>query len=101
MILLVPFPDKSGQVEVYFDNETRSEPELIGTIKDGVFFVDGNPLTANDLRKIARNIDFQNGEIRCGECGVVAIEMTRRPFLVVYHCLFNHDTVVMPRKGEV
>ena len=101
MVVLVTFPSEDRQIEVYFDNETGSEPELIGTVKDDMFFVDGNPLTANDLRKIARNIDFQNGEIRCGECGVVAIEMTRRPFLVVYHCLFNHDTVVMPRKGEV
>ena len=101
MVFLVPFPDNDRQMEVYFDNETGSEPELIGTIKDGVFFVDDNPLTANDLRRIALNIDFQNGETRCSECGVVAIETTRQPFLVIYHCLFNHNTVVMPRKGEV
>jgi len=101
MVVLVPFPDKNKQTEVYFDNETGSEPELLGTIKDGMFFVDGNPLTANDLRKIARSIDFQNGETRCDECRVVAIETARRPFLVVYHCLFNHDTVVMRREGEV
>ena len=95
MVLFVPFPDRDRLIEVYFDDETGAEPELIGTIKDGVFFVDRNPLTANDLRKIAQAIDLQNGETRCSECGAFAVMGDDQLSRIMYRCFFGHDTVVI------
>ena len=93
MILCISFLDDT--VEIYKVYETQVDQDPVGVLREGVFVMGDDELTADELFEIAEKLALMNGQWRCAVCGLMVTLNQELPSQVLYKCDRGHDVVVM------